>query len=152
MIFPLSLLSLVPLLSLAPQALAEAPTQLSPPIPYKHDSSFVPNIILRVTTGNLNSSTCKTRSAAVVNGTSPGPELRIHSNETTWIRVYNDMPNENLTMVCLSPLFTHQYNFMQKSLRGPFGAHCVELQFLPSAMTLRGPSGGHCVELQFIRN
>ena len=41
------------------------------------------------------------------------------------------------------------------TLRGPSGAHCVELQFHPSftyflsAMTLRGPSGGHCVELQF---
>lgn len=42
---------------------------------------------------------CRYRDSVVVNGTSPGPEIRLKPEQTTWIRVYNDMDNENLTMV-----------------------------------------------------
>ncbi|KAJ6443434.1 RTA1 domain protein [Purpureocillium lavendulum] len=38
------------------------------------------------------------RSTALVNGTTPGPALRIPENEIVWIRVYNDMKEDNLTM------------------------------------------------------
>ncbi|KAH6873854.1 ascorbate oxidase [Thelonectria olida] len=62
-----------------------------------HDSSFFPDYVLRVTTRNI-AVACETRSSTVVNGTSPGPELRIKPGETTWIRVYNDMESQNLTM------------------------------------------------------
>ncbi|KAH7143408.1 ascorbate oxidase, partial [Dactylonectria macrodidyma] len=60
-------------------------------------NSFFPNHVLRVTTHNI-AVACETRLSTVVNGTSPGPELRIRSGETTWIRVYNDMESQNLTM------------------------------------------------------
>lgn len=64
----------------------------------KHDKTFVPDEILRVSSRNI-SVACETRQSAVVNGTAPGPELRILPGQTTWIRVYNDMTNDNLTMV-----------------------------------------------------
>ncbi|KAH6981711.1 ascorbate oxidase [Ilyonectria sp. MPI-CAGE-AT-0026] len=63
----------------------------------KHDSSVHLDHILRVTTQNI-AVACQTRLSTVVNGTSPGPELRIKPGETTWIRVYNDMESQNLTM------------------------------------------------------
>ncbi|KAJ5155839.1 L-ascorbate oxidase [Penicillium capsulatum] len=31
-------------------------------------------------------------------GTTPGPTIRLRENKTTWIRVYNDFPTDNLTM------------------------------------------------------
>ncbi|KAH7117318.1 ascorbate oxidase [Dactylonectria macrodidyma] len=62
-----------------------------------HDNSFFPDYVLRVTSRNI-SVACETRLSAVVNGTSPGPELRIKPGETTWIRVYNDLESQNLTM------------------------------------------------------
>lgn len=64
----------------------------------KHDSSVLLDHVLRVTTRNI-AVACQTRLSTVVNGTSPGPELRIKPGETTWIRVYNDMESQNLTMV-----------------------------------------------------
>ena len=64
-----------------------------------HDGEFVPDHVLRVSTRNI-SVACETRQSAVVNGTSPGPELRIPSGQRTWIRVYNDLEQANLTMVC----------------------------------------------------
>ena len=63
-----------------------------------HDSEFVPDHVLRVSTRNI-SVACETRQSAVVNGSSPGPELRIPPGQRTWIRVYNDMGEANLTMV-----------------------------------------------------
>ncbi|KAH7146963.1 ascorbate oxidase [Dactylonectria estremocensis] len=62
-----------------------------------HDNSFFPDYVLRVTSRNI-SVACETRLSAVVNGTSPGPELRIKPGKTTWIRVYNDLESQNLTM------------------------------------------------------
>lgn len=62
-----------------------------------HDSTFVPDHVLRVTQTNL-SVACEHRLSVVVNGTSPGPTLNIAPGKSTWIRVYNDMAKENLTM------------------------------------------------------
>ncbi|KAL1966534.1 hypothetical protein VTN77DRAFT_4456 [Rasamsonia byssochlamydoides] len=62
-----------------------------------HDESFIPDIILRVTATNY-SQACHERYSVLVNGTSPGPELRFQEGKTTWIRVYNDMEAENVTM------------------------------------------------------
>jgi L-ascorbate oxidase len=62
-----------------------------------HDESFQPDEVLRVSIESINQA-CRTRSSAVVNGTSPGPPLRIKPDHTTWIRVHNDMEAENLTM------------------------------------------------------
>lgn len=66
----------------------------------KHDETFMPDFSLRVTVKNI-SQGCFFRESVVVNGTSPGPTLRIKPNQVTWIRVYNDMADQNLTMVSL---------------------------------------------------
>lgn len=43
---------------------------------------------------------CMTKLAVVlINGTSPGPEIRLVEGRTFWIRVYNDMEGQNLAMV-----------------------------------------------------
>ncbi|THW47910.1 L-ascorbate oxidase [Aureobasidium pullulans] len=63
----------------------------------KHDETFMPDFSLRVTVKNI-SQGCFIRESVVVNGTSPGPTLRIKPNKVTWIRVYNDMADQNLTM------------------------------------------------------
>lgn len=64
---------------------------------HTHDESFQPDEILRVTVEQVNQA-CRSRASAVVNGTSPGPPLRLRPDQTTWVRVYNDMERENLTM------------------------------------------------------
>lgn len=65
-----------------------------------HDDSFVPDAVLRITSEERNQSCVPTKDILVVNGTSPGPTLRFTEGETVWIRVYNDVAHENLTMVC----------------------------------------------------
>lgn len=63
-----------------------------------HDDTFIPDAVLRVTEGTT-SIGCIQRDSVIVNGTVPGPQLSFVSGSVVWIRVYNDMPNENLTMV-----------------------------------------------------
>ncbi|KAK4697389.1 hypothetical protein P7C71_g688, partial [Lecanoromycetidae sp. Uapishka_2] len=62
-----------------------------------HDIDFVPEFILRATAQNI-SQACITRVSVLLNGTSPGPELRLRPGITSWIRVYNDIINQNLTV------------------------------------------------------
>ncbi|KAK9243144.1 Cupredoxin [Lipomyces tetrasporus] len=62
-----------------------------------HDESFTPHVVLRVAATNI-SRACLDRYSVLVNGTSPGPELRLREGRTYWIRVYNDMDVQNLTM------------------------------------------------------
>ena len=69
-----------------------------------HDESFVPDAVLRVTQEERNQSCVPTKEILVVNGTSPGPTLLFTEGETVWIRVYNDISHENLTMVCSKQL------------------------------------------------
>ena len=64
-----------------------------------HDETFVPDAVLRITAENRTQSCLPSKSIVLVNGTSPGPELRLLEGKTYWIRVYNDMPDQNLTMV-----------------------------------------------------
>lgn len=64
-----------------------------------HDETFIPDAILRVTAENQTTSCLPSKSTVMVNGTAPGPELRLVEGRTYWIRVYNDMPDVNLTMV-----------------------------------------------------
>ncbi len=66
-----------------------------------HDDTFVPDAVLRVTAQNKTTSCLPSKSTVLVNGTAPGPELRLVEGQTYWIRVYNDMPSANLTMVRL---------------------------------------------------
>jgi L-ascorbate oxidase len=65
---------------------------------YVHDDSFQPDEVLRVSQAEV-AMACRYRNSVVVNGTTPGPQLRIKPDRTTWVRVYNDMDDQNLTMV-----------------------------------------------------
>lgn len=71
-----------------------------------HDANFQPDVILRVTAQNI-SQACNTRYSAVVNGTAPGPTITLQAGRPAWIRVYNDMPDANLTMVSKGYLQIH---------------------------------------------
>jgi L-ascorbate oxidase len=62
-----------------------------------HDSSFQPDYILRASAQNI-SINCESRYSVIINGSSPGPTLRLVEGKTTWIRVYNDIPDQNLTV------------------------------------------------------
>ncbi len=64
-----------------------------------HDKSFTPDAILRVSSEERKQSCVPTKEILVVNGTSPGPELRLPEGKTVWIRVYNDIHDQNITMV-----------------------------------------------------
>ena len=63
-----------------------------------HDSSFIPDHVLRLSYKTVPIG-CQQRLSAVVNGTTPGPELRLQPGKTSWIRVYNDMTDQNATIV-----------------------------------------------------
>lgn len=65
---------------------------------YVHDDSFHPDYILRATAQNI-SVACQSRYSVVINGTSPGPAIYMEESKTTWVRVYNDMLDQNLTVV-----------------------------------------------------
>ncbi len=62
-----------------------------------HDDDFCPDHVLRVTIAKVPSA-CEIREDVVVNGTSPGPAIHIPPGARTWIRVYNDMTDRNLSM------------------------------------------------------
>ncbi|KFY31984.1 hypothetical protein V493_00619 [Pseudogymnoascus sp. VKM F-4281 (FW-2241)] len=62
-----------------------------------HDEAFHPDIVLQVTSKVI-CQACTSRYGVVVNGTTPGPTLSLREGKTTWIRVYNDMSEQNLTM------------------------------------------------------
>lgn len=66
----------------------------------RHDTTFVPDYTLRVTAQDY-SQACLERYSVLVNGSSPGPELRLQEDKVTWIRVYNDMEDANVTMVLI---------------------------------------------------
>lgn len=65
---------------------------------HTHDGGFTPDFYLSVTYEN-HTVACQTRMSALVNGTSPGPELRLPAGKTSWVRVCNDMEEYNTTMV-----------------------------------------------------
>lgn len=63
----------------------------------KHDETFRPDYILRATAQNITID-CQSRYSVVLNGTSPGPPIYLREGWTTWIRVYNDIKDQNLTV------------------------------------------------------
>lgn len=67
-----------------------------------HDENFWPDHVLRVSIADVPSG-CESRESLVINGTSPGPTIRLIAGVGSWIRVYNDMTDQNLTMVSLTP-------------------------------------------------
>lgn len=64
-----------------------------------HDEYFVPDGVLRISLGERKQSCVPVKEILLINGTSPGPELRFKEGNMVWIRVYNDMDDRNLTMV-----------------------------------------------------
>ncbi|KAG0147835.1 hypothetical protein CROQUDRAFT_132283 [Cronartium quercuum f. sp. fusiforme G11] len=59
--------------------------------------SWQPTTSLRVSQKVL-AADCTRRNSIVINGTSPGPELRFREGERIWIRVFNDLEKENTTI------------------------------------------------------
>lgn len=76
--------------------------------PMRHDESFTPDYVLRVSEQQFTQSCIMKDSVILVNGTSPGPELRLTEGNIYWVRVFNDMENKNLTMAS-------EPNFMERS-------------------------------------
>lgn len=72
-----------------------------------HDAKFVPDEVLVVTEEMTKQSCVPEKETLLVNGTTPGPTLRFTEGKTVWIRVYNNIPHQNLTMVrsCPIPVF-----------------------------------------------
>lgn len=64
----------------------------------RHDSTFTPDHILRVTNEVIDIA-CDSHLSVVVNGSTPGPLIRLAPGTASWIRVYNDIEDQNLTMV-----------------------------------------------------
>lgn len=64
-----------------------------------HGDGFIPDGVLRVTEETRKQSCVPEKDILLVNGTSPGPALRFTEGQTVWIRVYNDIAHQNLTMV-----------------------------------------------------
>ncbi|PBP16992.1 hypothetical protein BUE80_DR012251 [Diplocarpon rosae] len=63
-----------------------------------HDDTFVPDAVIRITEEHRVQSCLPAKPIVLINGTSPGPELTIREGGTYWIRVYNDLAHQNLTM------------------------------------------------------
>ena len=51
----------------------------------------------------------------LINGTAPGPEIRLMEGKIYWIRVFNDMAGQNLTMVRRSGLFETFHELMRRA-------------------------------------
>lgn len=64
----------------------------------RHDASWSPDTALYATAANITID-CQSRYSVLLNGTSPGPTLYLEEGKTTWIRVYNQIPDQNITVV-----------------------------------------------------
>lgn len=71
----------------------------------RHDATHQPDQVLVATAENVTIA-CESRYSVLFNGTTPGPVLYLKEGQTTWIRVYNHIPNENLTVVSTRHLDT----------------------------------------------
>lgn len=87
------------LVSLVYNVETELETKLLSTHPTWHDETFTPHFVLRVTEEPFTQSCITKQNVILVNGTSPGPELRLKEGRVYWIRVFNDMDKQNLTMV-----------------------------------------------------
>jgi len=65
----------------------------------RHDASWSPDTALLATAANVTID-CESRFSILLNGTTPGPLLYLEEGKTTWVRVYNQIPDHNLTVVC----------------------------------------------------
>lgn len=67
-----------------------------------HDKSFTPHLNVRISEQVIQQSCLPAKPTVLINGTSPGPVIRLKTGRTYWIRVYNDMHDKNATMVQFS--------------------------------------------------
>lgn len=76
-------------------------TSARPQFPY-HPwiPGYTPDYVLTATAENVTIN-CISRYSVVFNGSVPGPPLHLRENHTTWIRVYNNISDQNLTVVSL---------------------------------------------------
>lgn len=65
---------------------------------YNHDESFTPDAVLTVTRQNISIAGVN-KFATLVNDSIPGPTLHLPENKVFWVRVYNNIEDDNLTMV-----------------------------------------------------
>ena len=82
-------LSVISLLASLPSNLVQA-----------HDSDWEPDYVLEATVTNITIN-CHSRYSVIVNGTSPGPTLYLKEGQTTWVRVWNRIPDQNFTLVSI---------------------------------------------------
>lgn len=61
-------------------------------------SDYTPDYVLSATAKNVTIN-CLSRYSVVFNDTLPGPPLHLKENYTTWVRVYNNIADQNLTVV-----------------------------------------------------
>jgi L-ascorbate oxidase len=79
---------------------------------HHHDGTFTPDHVLRITREPYRIGCDAIRETYLVNGTTPGPLLHLKTGRISWIRVYNDVPDTNLTMVsppkvCFIPIMQY---------------------------------------------
>jgi L-ascorbate oxidase len=67
-----------------------------------HDKSWEPEYVLIATAQNITTN-CQSRYSVVFNGTSPGPAIHMREGKTTWVRVYNQIDDQNVTVVGRGP-------------------------------------------------
>lgn len=66
-----------------------------------HGEDFIPDAVLVVTEAVQSQPCVPDKPVILINGTSPGPELRLLEGDVYWIRVYNNMQDQNVTIVCV---------------------------------------------------
>ncbi|ORX99505.1 Cupredoxin [Clohesyomyces aquaticus] len=64
---------------------------------HRHDASFLPDHVLVATARNITIN-CEPRYSVLLNDSIPGPQLYIEEGKTSWIRVYNEIPDDNVTV------------------------------------------------------
>lgn len=67
--------------------------------PWSGGQDYTPDYVLVATAKNITIN-CLSRYSVVFNDTLPGPQLNLKENYTTWVRVYNNIEDQNLTVVC----------------------------------------------------
>jgi FtsP/CotA-like multicopper oxidase with cupredoxin domain len=96
----------------------------------RHDSSWSPDTTLYATAANITID-CQSRYSVLLNGTSPGPTLYLEEGKTTWIRVYNQILDQNITVVRVSTL-RNKHWLIEKALAWSFRKGSTILRWHPT--------------------
>lgn len=59
--------------------------------------AWQPDYVLRLSNASV-AADCTVRHSVTVNGSSPGPLIRVQEGQHVWIRVHNDMVDRNTTL------------------------------------------------------